>query len=106
MTLAVYTATVARLRQLAVWANARLSVHAPEQTIVARRHRVVVFGIDEKALPTKRGAQVWMSGVEALTLGFRDHVAPFHWPACKSGTGRPAAVSSARFTATAASFTL
>ncbi len=69
-------AAVARLGQLAVWSDACLRVHAPEQTVVAGRHSSVALGFNEEPLPAKRGTQVRVTGVEALALGFRNHAPP------------------------------
>jgi hypothetical protein len=57
-------AAVARLGQLAVGTDACLGVHAPKQTVIAGRHGMVALGIDEKSLPTKRGAQMRMAGIK------------------------------------------
>ena len=69
-------AAVARLGQLAVWSDACLGVHAPEQTVVAGRHSSVALGINEEPLPAKRGTQVRVTRVEALALGFGNHAPP------------------------------
>lgn len=55
---------VTRLRELTVRTDAGLRVHAPKQTVIARRDGMVVLGIDEKALPTKRRAQMRMAGIK------------------------------------------
>ncbi len=69
-------AAVARLGQLAVWSDACLGVHAPEQTVVAGRNSSVALGINEEPLPAKRGTQVRVTRVETLALGFRNHAPP------------------------------
>jgi hypothetical protein len=76
MTLSSTIVAVARFGQLAVGTDASLSIHAPEQTIVAGRYGRVTFGVDEKPLPTKPGTQVRMVCIEALALGSRNHAAP------------------------------
>ena len=55
---------VTRLRELTVRTDAGLRVHAPKQTVIAGRHGMVALGIDEKSLPTKRGAQMRMAGIK------------------------------------------
>ena len=46
----------ARLRKLSVRPDARLCVHAPEEAIVARRHRGIRLCRDELPFPPQRGA--------------------------------------------------
>jgi hypothetical protein len=55
---------VTRLRELTVRADAGLRVHAPKQTVVARRHGIVALGVDKKSLPAKRGAQLRMVSIK------------------------------------------
>ena len=56
--------TVTRLRELTIRTDAGLRVHAPKQTVVARRHGRVALGVDEESLPTERGAQSRMAGIK------------------------------------------
>ena len=84
---------LAGLSQLAIRANAGLSVDAPEQAIVRARHGRVRLGENELALPAQRRTEVRMIGVKAIRL--TDHAAP-----------PEAAFRIARFTATRASCTL
>ena len=56
--------TVTRLRELTIRTDAGLRVHAPKQTVIARRHGMVALGIDEESLPTKRGAQLRMARIK------------------------------------------
>src|SRR5262245_43466490 len=67
---------VTRLGELTVRTDARLRVHAPKQTVIAGRHRLVALRIDEKSLPTKRGAQIMVAGIKPQPLWFRNHAAP------------------------------
>jgi hypothetical protein len=62
--LAQWIVAVTRLRELAVRADAGLRVHAPKQTVVARRHGMVALGVYEQSLPTKRGAQMRMVSIK------------------------------------------
>jgi len=55
VTLSSTIVAVAGLGELAVGTNACLSVHAPEQTVIAGRHSGVALGINEKPLPAKPG---------------------------------------------------
>src|SRR6185369_8608424 len=84
--------TIARLCQLTIRANAGLCVDAPKVPRVRGRHRWIVRHPDEHPLPSKALAQIWMVDVKAF--GFVDHFAP------------PAAASTARLTATRASWIL
>jgi hypothetical protein len=52
------------LCELTVRTDAGLRVHAPKQTVIARRHGMVALGIYEKTFPTKRRAQLRMAGVK------------------------------------------
>src|SRR5271157_4169043 len=98
---------VARLGQLAVGANAGLSVHAPEQAVVRRRHVGIVFRLDELTLPAQRRAEVFAVGIEAIGVGHQHHAAPPERPAAFSGPPTSAdfvlagaQLRMARFTAT------
>jgi len=84
---------LAGLSQLAIRADAGLSVNAPEQAIVRAGHSRIRLGENELALPAQRRAEVRMIGVEAIR--FADHAAT-----------PDAAFRIARFTATRASCTL
>ena len=93
MTRAAFRTAVAGLRQLAIRTDASLSVHTPEQAVIAGRHARIGLGKNELAFPAQRRTHVRMIGVEALR--FPNHAAP---PA--------AAFIMALVTATRASFTL
>ena len=93
MTRALFRTAVAGLRQLAIWTNASLGVQAPEQAVVAGRHRRIGLGENELSFPAQRRTQVRMIDVEALR--FPNHAAP-----------PDAAFMMALVTATRASFTL
>ena len=93
MTGAVFRAAIARLGHFAIGTDAGLRVQAPEQAIIACRHRGIRLGENELALPAQRRAQVRMISIEALR--FPNHAAP-----------PDAAFKIARVTATRASFTL
>jgi hypothetical protein len=93
MTCTALRAAIARFSQFAVRADAGLSVHAPEQPIIACRHGRIGLGNNELAFPPQRWTKVGMIRIEAL--GFLHHAAP-----------PDAAFKMARFTATRASCTL
>ena len=57
---------VARLRQLAVRANAGLGVDAPEQAFIRMRDSRIGFGKDELRLPAQGRAEAGMFGVKAI----------------------------------------
>ena len=57
-------AAVAWFCKLTIWTNACLRVHAPKQTVVARRNARVALGINKETLPAKRGTQVRMAGIK------------------------------------------
>jgi hypothetical protein len=59
-------AAVAGLGQFAIWTNTGLSVNAPEQAIIAGRHRRIRLGENELAFPAQRWTEVRMIGVEAI----------------------------------------
>jgi len=59
---------VTRLGELTVRTDARLRVHTPKQTVIAWRHGLIAFRIDEKSLPAKRRAQMRMSGIKSQPL--------------------------------------
>src|SRR5436853_5887092 len=63
-----------RFGELAVRADAGLRVDAPEVAVARRRHRGVVFNLNEHSLPAQPRAQVWVMYVEAF--GFSNHLAP------------------------------
>ena len=53
MTGAALRAAVARLCQFAIGANASLCMQAPEQAVIAGRHRGIGLGQNELALPAQ-----------------------------------------------------
>jgi hypothetical protein len=57
---------VAGLGQLAVRADASLSVDAPEQAFIRRGHSRIRLGQDELCLPAQGGAKARMIGIEAV----------------------------------------
>src|SRR5205807_6410696 len=92
MTCAALRAAVSGLGQLAVRANTGLSVHAPEQTVVASWNRRIGLRENELAFPSQPRTQIRMTGVKAR---FTNHAAP-----------PDTAFMMALVTATRASFTL
>lgn len=93
MTGPAFRIAVSGFCQRAVRTDACLSMDAPEQSVVARRHARIGFGKNELALPAQRQAQVRMTGIEAIR--YRNHETP-----------PDAAFKIARFSATRASWTL
>src|SRR5580700_2901424 len=70
---------IPRLRQLAVRANASLSVDAPEQAFIRWRDGRVGLGEDELCFPAQCRAEIGMFSVETIGLlkrGSADHAAP------------------------------
>jgi hypothetical protein len=65
MALAIVRGTVAGFGKFAIWADASLGVHAPEEAVIARLHGFVVRGGDELALPAQRRTEMRMVDVEA-----------------------------------------
>src|SRR5579864_1793768 len=92
MTGARFCGAVAGFGYFAVWPDAGLRVHAPEQAIVGALHIGIGLGKDELPFPAQCGAQIRVVRVEAIAVA--NHAAP------------PAAFRMARFTATRASWTL
>src|SRR5579864_9446571 len=74
VTRAVFRVAIAGLSHFAVRANAGLRVHAPEQAIVAGRHRWIRLRKNKLAFPAQRRTQVRIIRIEALRL--RPHAAP------------------------------
>ena len=93
MAATAFRAAVAGLGQFAIWTNTGLSVNAPEQAIIAGRHRRIRLGENELTFPAQGRTEVRMIGIEAIR--FANHAAP-PWAAFKM----------ARFTAIRASCTL
>jgi hypothetical protein len=85
MALPVWVAAIARLGQQAIWADARLGVHTPKQTIIARGYAWVALGINEKPLPAKPRTQVRLAGIKPQALWFGNHASP-PFALCTSGT--------------------
>src|SRR4030088_2483472 len=67
-------ATVAWFSEIAVRADASLSVEAPEQTVVRARHGRIRFGKDKLTFPAERRAEIRVVGIESI--GLADHAAP------------------------------
>jgi hypothetical protein len=93
MTGSAFRVAVSGFCQRTIRTDACLSMDAPEQAFVARRHARIGFGENELALPAQRRAQVRMMSVEAIRL-------PNH------ETPPDAALKIARFSATRESWTL
>jgi hypothetical protein len=93
MTGSAFRIAVSGFCQRAIRTDARLSMDAPEQAVVAWRHADIGFGKNELAFPAQRRAQVRMMNVEAIR--FPNHETPLD-----------AALKIARLSATRASWTL
>src|SRR5664280_2366072 len=87
-----------RLGQFTIGPDTGLGVHAPEQSVIRRRHRGIALHLDELSLPAQRRTKVFAFGVEAIGVEIQHHAAPPElWPA---------ALRTARFTAAFASVIL
>src|SRR5690348_12598289 len=84
-----------RFRADSIGADAGLRVGAPEAGVAWGGRGDLLLGEDELPLPAQRATQVWTIDVETLIDGV--HASSFH---------RPAAFSTARFTATRVSWSL
>src|SRR5271165_3776139 len=69
-------ATVPRLGQFAVGADAGLRIHAPEQAVVGRRHGGIMFCLDKLAFPAQCRADFLAVDIEAIGVGHERHAAP------------------------------
>src|ERR1039457_681111 len=85
-----------RLGQFSIGPDAGLGVHAPEQSVIRRRHRRIVLHLDELSLPTQRRAKVFAFRIEAISVEIQHHAAPPElWPAALRTTRFTAAFASA-----------
>jgi len=67
---------ISRFSKFAIGTNTGLSVHTPEQAVIAAGHRGIWFGVNEQAFPAQGGTQVWTAGIEAFAFRSCDHAAP------------------------------